>query len=191
MNGLDKIIDEIALEAKGEADGIIGAAKEAAKRVTDRAKAEAERIEADAADRAELEYKRVIARAISAGEVTKKRVLLREKQRLIGEILKEAHIKTVGMSDAEYFEFMEKLLDKYASGKNGEIILSARDKERLSGGFKAAAERKGLKISEKSRDIDGGFILSYGDIEENCSVAALMESELDRLHDMVNGFLFG
>ena len=190
-NGLDKIIDEIMSDAKAEADRITDEARLQAKRIIDRAKEEAAAVEAEAEEKAELEYKRVLTRARSTGDITKKSALLREKQQIIHDILNEAHIKLVGLNDKDYFAFMQKLLDKYASGKGGEIILSAKDKARITDEFKASAEKKGLKISDKTRAIDGGFILSYGDVEENCSIEALMESERDCLHDAVNGFLFG
>ena len=191
MNGLDKIIAEIAQDAKAAAEQKRSDAQAAASRALDRAREEAKAIEADAAERSELEYKRIVARAHSTGEIAKKGVLLREKQRIIDDILKDAHVKLAGLEDQEYFAFMIRLLDKYAAGGSGEILLSQRDKARVTAEFKAAAEGKGLTISEETRDIDGGFVLSYGSIEENCSIGALMESERDRLHDVVKGFLFG
>ena len=190
MNGLDKIIEEIARDAQASAAEITDNARAAAKRIIERAQEEAGAVEAEAKDRAELEYKRIITRAQSAGELTRKSALLREKQRIIDGILNDVHIKLVGLDDKIYFDFMTRLLNKYASEEKGEIILSDKDKSRVTNDFIAAAEEKGLKISDKTRGIDGGFILSYGDIEENCSIEALMESEKDRLHDKVNAFLF-
>ena len=191
MNGLDKIIAEIAQDAKAAAEQKRAEAGAAAQRTIERAREEAKAIEAEAAERAELEYKRIVTRAESTGEIAKKSVLLREKQRIIEGIINDARVRIVGLADEEYFAFMARLLDKYASGESGAILLSQRDKARVPAEFAAAAEKKGLTISDETRDIDGGFILSYGSIEENCSIAALMESERDRLHDAVKGFLFG
>ena len=191
MNGLDRILAEIARDAKTAADEKRTEAKAAAQRVVERARDEAKAVEAEAAERAELEYRRIVNRAHSTGEIAKKGVLLREKQRIIEGILTDAHVKLAGLSDQDYFAFMVRLLEKYATEGGGEILLSRRDKDRVTAEFKAAAEQKGLRISEETRDIDGGFVLSYGSIEENCSIGALMESERDRLHDVVKGFLFG
>ena len=191
MNGLDKIIEGIARDARDAAAKITDEAKAAAKRVTDRAEEDAAAIAAQAKEKAALEYDRVITRTQSTGEITRKSALLREKQQIIDGILRDAHIKIIGMDDKAYFAFMTRLLDKYASKSAGELILSDKDLARVTREFAAAAADKGLKISDTTRPIDGGFILSYGDIEENCSIEALMESERDRLHDAVNGFLFG
>ena len=191
MNGLDRILAEIAQDAKTAAEQKRSDANAAAQRTISRAREEAQTVEADAAQRAELEYKRIISRAHSTGEIAKKGVLLREKQKIIDGILKDAHVKLAGLGDEEYFAFMVRLLNKYASGEKGEVLLSKRDRARVTAEFTAAAEQKGLTISGETRDIDGGFVLSYGSIEENCSIEALMESERDRLHDVVKGFLFG
>ena len=191
MNGLDRILAEIAQDAKTAAEEKRSEAKAAAQRTIERAREEAKAIEADAAERAELEYKRIVSRAHSTGEIAKKGVLLREKQKIIDGILRDAHVKLAGLSDAEYFALMGRLLNKYASGEQGEILLSKRDQQRVTAEFTQAAKEKNLTISGDTRDIDGGFILSYGSIEENCSIAALMESERDRLHDVVKAFLFG
>ena len=87
MNGLDKIIAEIAQDAKSAAEQKRGEAQAVAERALERAREEAKAIEADAAQRAELEYKRIVARAHSTGEIAKKGVLLREKQKIIDDIL--------------------------------------------------------------------------------------------------------
>ena len=191
MNGLDKIIAGIAQDAKSAAEQKRAEAQVAAERALERAREEAKAIEADAAQRAELEYRRIVARAHSTGEIAKKGVLLREKQKIIDDILNDAHVKLAGLEDQDYFAFLTRLLEKYAGTGAGEILLSPRDRSRVTAEFRFAAEQKGLEISEGTRDIDGGFVLSYGSIEENCSLSALMESERDHLHDVVKGFLFG
>ena len=47
-----------------------------------------------------------------------------------------------------------------------------------------------LTISKEAAPIDGGFILVYGDIEENCSFKALFNNAKEELQDKVNAFLF-
>ena len=46
-------------------------------------------------------------------------------------------------------------------------------------------------MSDEIRSIDGGFVLVYGGIEENCTFKAMLEASREELHDMVNGKLFG
>lgn len=68
--------------------------------------------------------------------------------------------------------------------------------ERLPEGFEdrlnAALKDKGavLRISGDTRDIDGGFVLTYGGIEENCSIDALFDAAHEVLQDKVQEILF-
>ena len=64
--------------------------------------------------------------------------------------------------------------------KEGEIVFSQKDKNRLPSGFEAKIKdalngKPGaqLTISNNTRNIKSGFVLVYGDIEENCSFQIL------------------
>ena len=91
---------------------------------------------------------------------------------------------------------MIRLAKKSALPKEGQIHFSRKDLLRLPAGFEAALndalkETGGiLHISDIPKDLDGGFILSYGGIEENCSFDALFDSERDALKDLVYPILF-
>ena len=71
-----------------------------------------------------------------------------------------------------------------------------KDLERMPAGFreeiKSLAQQKGgvLEISGETRNIDGGFILIYGGIEENCSIDAMFAEKRDELLDQVRKILF-
>ena len=190
MNGLDKIINEICAEAQSVADSLIAEANRSAQAIINRAAEKAEEILKNAEAEAETEYKKHIAMAQSAAEASLKRAILREKQDVISKIIDEAHNRLISLNDEEYFKCMTKLLDKNCKRSGGEMILSSKDKRRATAEFIKAVEDKGLKISDDTRDIDGGFILVYNDIEENCSLSAVMEDKRESLNDEVNSFLF-
>lgn len=71
------------------------------------------------------------------------------------------------------------------------------DLERMPDDFPAkiekAAQEKGgsLVLKKEPREIDGGFVLVYGGVEENCSAGALFASQRDELADKVHAMLFG
>ncbi len=190
MNGLDRIIDGILDDAKRESEKITAGAKAMSDDIIQKAKEKAGKLIDDAKIQAENEYSRIIKGAESAAEVTEKRLFLREKQDIIESILKAVKEKISSLDDESYFKLMERLLDKYATGEKGELALSERDKTRKDFGFAETAAAKGLKMSDVARSIDSGFVLVYGDIEENCSVEAVMEAEKERLYDVINSFLF-
>lgn len=191
MSGLDRIIDAISADAEKEAERITAEARREAERITAAAKESAEAAAAGGSADAETEYKRIIARAKSAGEVAASRIVLGEKQRIVRELIKAAKDAIDGMDAGQYFGYMEKLLDRYAEDGSGEIVLSARDKKRITPEFKKALSKKKLKISDKTVDTESGFVLVYGDIEENCTIDALLETETERLGDAVSRYLFG
>ena len=56
---------------------------------------------------------------------------------------------------------------------------------------KAAAAKGGaLSLAKEAKEMDGGFILVYGGIEENCTIKALFDAKRDELSDKVHGLLF-
>ena len=81
------------------------------------------------------------------------------------------------------------MIDKFVSKETGEIIFNKKDLERLPKDF-GATLASNLKVSSEIRNIDGGFILLYGDIEENCSFSALFMAEKENLQDKVRDLLF-
>lgn len=190
MNGLDRIINEITSEASAAADDVIAEARTQAQRIISRARQQAQELERDAAQQAELEYRRIISRAESTASVTVKRAALREKQRIISEVLKAVTTNLRESGIEQYYNFLTKLLEKYAEPRKGEIILTENAKTWITPEFRAAITQKGLEISEKSHDFSGGFILVYGDAEENCTLEALLEADHDILHDKISRFLF-
>ena len=79
---------------------------------------------------------------------------------------------------------------------DGEIFFSPADLAKLPEGFadrieETAKGRGGsLKISKEGRNIENGFILAYGGIEENCTLRAMFDAKRDELSDKVHRILF-
>ena len=165
MNGLDKIIAQILDDAKQESLAI-----------QEKAAGEAETTLA------------------AAGEKVKK---LEEEQAIIEEMLAAAHKELLAKPDEAYFAWMEQLLSRFVTDRAGEIYVSKRDLERMPDDFPAkiekTAQEKGgsLVLKKEPREIDGGFVLVYGGVEENCSAGALFASQRDELADKVHAMLFG
>ncbi len=191
MNGLDKIISGIALEAEEDAEKIKAEARAKAERIISRAREREAEILSDAEAKAAEESRSIAMRAEAAARAEEKRAVLREKQSIITEVLDNAVRNVLDYNPERYFNLMIRLLEKYAEDKPGEIIMSDAAKTWITPEFYGAIAKKGLKISDKFGDFQGGFILRYGEIEENCTLDALLESEHDRLHDIISRFLFG
>lgn len=192
MKPLDRIINEITAEARAEAGRLIADAKEEAVKIKNHALSDAAEIEAEGEKKADEEYRRIIERAESAAKVSESRAALSEKQKIIGELISAAKEKAEELPTDEYFSLMLRLLDRYAAEKkHGEIILSEGDYDRITPPFKNALRKRKLHISDRTGDFKIGFILVYGDIEENCTLDALVEAEHERLSERVAEFMFG
>ncbi len=196
MTGLDKIIKEIADEASAES-----------KSTLDNAKAEAEAILADAKSKADslreksdLEAKQhrseIEKSRNSALALQKRQRLLETKQELLSETLEKVRNELYALPPKEYFAMLVRLAAQSAEEGEGEMMLCEKDNARLPQDFEAelsAALPKGsaIRLSKETRPVDGGFVLKYGDVEANCSFAAIFDARREEFADIISPILFG
>ena len=190
MSGLDKILEYITQEANAEADKIIASAQEEAAAIISSEKKKADDQSAAIMKQAESDAAAQATRIESAAQMKEKRILLQAKQDKIDEVFAQAKEQLLGLDDEKYFEMIQKMIQKYASGESGQIKFSQRDLDRIPAALKEQLEDTGLLVSSEPADIDGGFILSYGDIEENCSIDVLISESKETLQDKISETLF-
>lgn len=197
MTGLEKLVKHIEDQAKSSAGAIIKGADIKADEIIGRAKAESKTKSVQILEKSKTDIKSALDRAKSAALLQEKKLLLNAKQKMIENTIEKARKSLIYLPDNEYFGIILKMIKKYSVNLDGEIIFSAKDKARLPDGFikqinaYTDRNRASLKISEQTRKIDGGFILQYGDIEENCSFEALFFAKKDIFTDKVSKILFG
>ncbi len=197
MTGLEKILKVIEEDALALEESILHDAQLEAKNIMESAKKEADKKCAEIALKSEQDVKAVLSRAESAAALLERKKILDAKQQIIGNVIIAARNSLANLPDSDYLEIILKMVKKYAHNKEGEILFSSSDKKRLPNNFETIlaetlAEKKGahLSISEATGVVDGGFILKYGDIEENCSFDALFSASKEELQDIVNAKLF-
>ncbi|MBP1755522.1 MAG: hypothetical protein H6Q59_1920 [Firmicutes bacterium] len=197
MTGLEKILKVIEDDAKANADNIITKAQKEANEIMEAAKLEADKKCAEIALKSETEEKAIISRSESAAALLEKKKILDAKQQIISNVITNARHSLVELSDSEYMDIILRMVTKFAHNKEGVILFSQKDKHRLSADFSnrvaqalADKNKASLIIAEDTVTIDGGFILKYGDVEENCSFDALFSSAKEELSDRVNAILF-
>lgn len=190
MSGLDKILEYITQEANAEADKIIASAKEEAAAIISSEKKQADDQAAAIMRQAESDAAAQAKRIESSAQMKEKRILLQAKQDKIEEVFALAKAELLSLSDAEYFEMIDRLIKKYASGASGQIKFSQKDLGRIPESLKELLKDSKLQIDSEPVDIDGGFILSYGDIEENCSIDVLISSSREELQDKISRMIF-
>lgn len=190
MTGLENITGQIKKEAEKAAEEIIRDAEKKAAEYIENAKAESLKIAKAAEEKSVRRAADLTARMTAADELKFSRSVLLKKQEIIRDICVSAKAELASLEKDEYFDFLTKLLDVYSRDTQGEIMLTAADKARITAEFEKAAAKHNLTVSEESIDTDGGFILVYGSIEINCTLDALFDSYNEELTDMLNGFLF-
>ena len=187
MDGIEKIIDRISSDAQREIDDVLAAAQAEAEKITAeyqaQAKAEADDIlargEKAAAERGE--------RLASVAQLDARKLELSAKQEMLARAYDRALEKLTGLSDGAYTDLLAQLAVEASSTGREAVILSPKDRARYG---KAAVTRANeklgdghLTLSEQTRPIQGGLILSDGDVEVNCSfetLVRLIRGETDR-----------
>ena len=190
MTSSEKILAGIAGEAKTEAEKITAEAEKQAAEITAAAKAEAEteaeKIRADAEKKAEL----IISSGKSSAELLKRDTALNCRRGLIEKALITVADTVNAYSDKDYFDFLLTLIKKEKPNSKGEVYLSVKDKARDIAAFKSELSALDLTLSDTFADINGGFILKYGDIQINGELSALIHEKRDVLTDELNKVMF-
>ena len=99
--------------------------------------------------------------------------------------------KMKNLPDEDYFELIYTFAKKL-SGMSGVVLLNKKDMNRLPKDFLARLEECGVKaeLSKTPCDIESGFILKCGDIEENMDFSAILSEKRDAIEDFINQELF-
>lgn len=190
MTSSEKILAGIAGEAKTEAEKITAEAEKQAAEITAAAKAEAEtdagKIRAAAEKKAEL----IINSGKSSAGLLKRDTALNCRRELIEKALNFVADTVNAYGDKDYFDFLLTLIKKEKLNGKGEVYLSVKDKARDIAAFKSELSALDLTLSDTFADINGGFILKYGDIQINGELSALIHEKRDALTDELNKALF-
>lgn len=196
MAGLDKMTRQILEEAKTAAEAKVEEAESKAAEMINQANEEAARISESISQKSEAEVANYKERVLSSIDLQKRTKVLSAKQELISEMLEKSYESLAGMEADKYFEMLLKLLDKYVLPQEGEIYFSYADLKKMPKGYEAevkkAAGAKGgsLAVSAEGRNIENGFVLAYGGIEENCTLRAMFDEKRELLSDKVRELLF-
>ena len=189
MAGLEKIKSQILDEAKESANVKIEDAKAQAEQMKTQAQAEGAAQAEQILKKSEAEVAAQKERVKSAIDLQRRTRLLEAKQEMIAEI--------ISLAPDEYYQMLLSILEAYVLPQEGEIYFSVKDLENMPVGFGKEIEEialaKGgkLTVAGAGRDnIDNGFILAYGGIEENCTIRAMFDAKRDELADIVHRMLF-
>lgn len=194
MNGIEKIIDRISGDAQAEIDAILDEARAEAAQITARyeaqAKAEADEIlKRGAAAAAEREE-----RLASMAQMEGRKAELAAKQEVIEEAFELAKKKLLALPEDKYVELLAGLAAKASATGKETLIFSAADRDRVGKKVVDAASALvsggAFTLSDETRALNGGFVLSDGAVEVNCSFDTLVRLQKAEITGEVSRVLF-
>lgn len=192
MTGLEKIKNQILEEARQEADKKKQDALTDAKKIVDEAEKKAAVIRKDIEEKAKADTKLYQERMHSSADLKRRTILLQTKQTIIQDMIEKSYQSILEAEDSEYFSMMERLLMQSIQPQEGVMYLCERDLGRMPSDFskkvaELAEQKNGsLTIADTPGQLENGFVLAYGGIEENCTLRAVFDAKRERLQDVVH-----
>lgn len=192
MGGLEKITEQIIKKANDEAELIINDAKEKALAIGNESKKEIDELVLNNQNTIKNDCEKIMSMAQSQDRQTERSELLKARSEVIETIISDAKKFITEMDKEEYKEVLLKILKNSITESEGEIIFSKNDVKLVDDDFiqKINDLSKGkLTVLKETQNIENGFIIRYGKIEQNCSIDSIFEEKHNELTDLVNDFL--
>jgi len=197
MSGLDEILNIIDEQQKETERNIMNAAEKRIREINEDTAVKAERAYIDHIERAKVKAEHDFMTSCTTVDSFFRRKLLEYKVSCIDRAVEAAIEKLRDLPDQEYFDMMLRLIKRELRSDSGIVSFGSKDLSRLPADFKdrlsAEASKLGgsITLSSEPADIEDGFILTYGNISENCSFRAVVESERESVRDTAAKALFG
>ena len=196
MNGIEKITGRINEDAQREIDAITEKARAEAEAITARYQAQADQESAEILARGRHNADERVERLASVAQLEAKKMTLAAKQYVLGEAFDKALKDLTELPEEKYVALLAALAVKAARTGRETLIFNPSDRTRY--GVKVATMANGalgkkgnLTLSEETRDIRGGLLLSDGDVEVNCAFETLVRLTRNQIAGDVAKVLFG
>lgn len=191
MSSGDKILNRISLDCDERISQIGAETDEKCAQIMAQAKLDADKISAEIADKAQSKVKQMQAASKSRCDLETRNAFLKRRREEIDKTYSEILNKMKNLPDEDYFELIYTFAKKL-NGMSGVVLLNEKDMNRLPKDFLARLEECGVKaeLSKMPCDIESGFILKCGDIEENMDFSAILSEKRDAIEDFINQELF-
>lgn len=198
MDGINKITERIAAEAREEIAAMQAETAEKCRAIKE-----------EYSQKAQDEYWQLIREGTMACETQVKRLagtaameakksILSMKQEAVTRVFKETENRLCTLPEEKYVDFLATQAALAADTGLEEIIFNGRDKAGCAKSVTRAAnellKKRGLlpklTISSETGSFNGGLIVKQGDIEVNCTVEKLVELSKSTLVTQVADVLF-
>lgn len=195
MNTIDNIISRINDETKRKVDDIVNTSNAEIKKINDDAKQKVEDEISIIRKRQENELKNIKERSKTSADIKKQKAELSMKNDVIFDTINKAKEKILNLPLNDYVDLLKKLYDNNKPTSDATIKFSKKDLERLPKELFSYMEKNTetckVSISNEPANINGGFIIDFGNIVWNLSVDSLIDQNIDNIIDLTNNILFG
>ena len=191
MTGIENITGRIQADAQAEIDKIQADARREAEKISAGYAARADRECAELLARGETSARERGERLVSAAEMESRKMTLGAKQEVLDQAFDLALEKLLSLPQADYVALLAKLAASAAPAGPAQIILNQTDREKLGSQLlaKAGSSAK-LSLSEQTRPIRGGLLVSDGAVEVNCALETLVRLSRSEATGEVSRLLF-
>ena len=183
MNGIEKITERIAAQSDADVKALMDRANAQAKAIYDGYQAAADQ-ECEAAQRLE--------RLGSVAQLVARKLQLKTKQEMLAEAYDLAYKKLLELPEDQYAQLLTRLAVNASQTGTEALVFSETDRSRYDKRVVVAAnellEQQGK--AEESRPCQGGLYVQNGNVEVNCTFAALIRLEKEQTAKDVAGILF-
>ena len=195
MNGIEKITGRIASDAAQEIESIQAEARRQAEEITARYAEQAKRESQELLERGRRSAEERVERLASVAQLEARTLELAAKQEMLSKAYDKALEQLLNLPDQEYTALLADLAVKASSTGQEAVILSQKDRTRFGKQVVTLANEKRkdgrLTLSGETRSIQGGLVLSDGDVEVNCTFETLVRLQRGELDREISKLLFG
>lgn len=183
------IVERIVSDAEQEARDIIAEAEQKAEATVAEAVQRADRnkqgVRAEVAERVQsiLDGKAATARLDGA------KIKLGEKRSVIDQVYARALKQMTELTEGEALYLADRLLTAYAE-EGDEIVFAANFRYAQKVAGLDIVKQKGLKVSSKHTDLDGGFLLVGKNSDKNLSYGAILAADREEHQAEIAAKLF-
>ncbi|MGI6128521.1 MAG: V-type ATP synthase subunit E [bacterium] len=196
--GVEALKERIRQRAKEEAQAVIAEAEKQAAEIIAKAKARAEKERADILAAAEREADERKRRTLAMAAMRSRRQELKTKEELIDEAFSLAIQKLQQLPADKYQQLLKPILLAAVETGTEQVVIADHDTKRIDSSFinaineelKAQGKVGALTLAKETRQLQGGFILSAGGVENNYSFELILKLSRDELEQEVASVLF-
>ena len=181
-DNLSRITEKIISEAQDKADEILKDAHAQAQQILEQASKEAQMCNQDIVLIAQNESQALRTRIESGFNMHKRSCVLSVKQEMIAKVYEQALVHLQGINDVAYLQMLTDFVVKSAGSKSNDTIyltLCEKDMARaasiVDSCSKALANRE-IKLADTTVNATGGLIVKIGDIMQNYTFEAIIDS---------------